>query len=86
MRNFLKQRISFTLEIRDPVTKALGIFQKDLLNFKQRQDIMVFPPYKRSKDIIIQELSICVCNYTCNAVNMSITDMDKIHFSLSRCY
>lgn len=30
------------LKIRDPVTKALGIFQKDLLNFKQRQDIMVF--------------------------------------------
>lgn len=30
------------LKIRDPITKALGIFQKDLLNFKQRQDIMVF--------------------------------------------
>lgn len=30
------------LKIRDPITKALGIFQKDLLNFKQRQYIMFF--------------------------------------------
>lgn len=30
------------LKIRDPITKALGIFQKDLLSFKQRQDIMFF--------------------------------------------
>lgn len=29
---------------------------------------------------------ICICNCTCNAIKMSITDMNKIHFSLSRCY